>query len=289
MQTKSKPLFMTSLTKQFLTFMLIVSGLLLSSLPAQSQDKPATVYVAVNYLKTTPGRYNDYMDLLKTYVSKVNEAHLKAGRIMGWYTHDVVMPTGSSAEYNFTVVTVSNDLNFLLNDTVSFKTRMQEAFPGLGENALDNILETFGAVRTLVKREIYTYTDGLNMDGPPAKFVQVDFMKPTAGKTAEYVKLEKDIYKPIHAEMVKKGNKLDWGLYEKQWPYSSSDEYDYITSNFFSSINQMMSGNYEEAFKKLFPKMDMTTVGNQTNSLRKIVRSELWRLGVYVDGTNTKK
>jgi hypothetical protein len=289
MQTKPKPVLLTQLNKQFFFFLLIVTGLLLGSQPAQSQDKPATVYVAVNYLKTSQGRYGDYMDLLKTYVTKINEAHLKAGRIIGWYTHDVVMPTGSSAEYNFTVVTVSNDLNLLLNDTIPFKKRMQEAFPDLSENAMDNILESFGAVRTLVKREIYTYTDGLNMDGPPAKFIQVDFMKPTAGKTAEYVKLEKDTYKPIHAEMVKKGNKLDWGLYEKQWPYSSGDEYDYITGNFFSSINQMMSGNYEEAFKKLFPKMDMATVGNQTNSLRKIVRSELWRLGIYVDATNAKK
>ena len=280
---------MTLLTKQFFFFMLIVSGLLLSSLPVQSQDKPATVYVAVNYLKVTQGRYNDYMDLLNTYVKKVNEGHLKAGRILGWYTHDVVMPTGSSAEYNFTVVTVTHDLNFLLDDSVSFKTRMKEAFPDMRENALDNILNSFGEVRTLVKREIYTYVDGLNIDGPPAKLVQVDFMKPTAGKTAEYVKLEKDIYKPLHAEMAKKGNKLDWGLYEKQWPYSSNDEYDYITGNFFSSINQMMSGNYDETFKKVFPKMDMTAVSNQTNNARKIVRSELWRLGVYVDGTNTKK
>ncbi|MBI2731077.1 MAG: hypothetical protein HYX40_10050 [Sphingobacteriales bacterium] len=270
-------------------FLLLISILPVNNKVLLAQANTQPVYVAVNYMKTAPGRYNDYVDMLNTYTKKVNEAHLKSGRILGWYTHDVIMPTGSSAEYNMTIVTVTNNLNFLLDDTIPFKTRLKESFPDLGENALDNILESFGQVRTLVKREIYTFIDGLNMSGPPSKFVQVDFMKPTAGKEAEYVKLEKDIFKPIHAEFEKAGNKDDWGLYQKQMPYSDNDTYNYITANFFKNIDQMMTGDYSAAFKKVFPAMDMNKVWAQTNAARKIVKSELWRLGVYVDANNTKK
>jgi hypothetical protein len=180
-------------------------------------------------------------------------------------------------------------MNLLLDDTTSIWTRFRKILPGASDATIQMIFDSYSSSRTIVKREIYSFVDGLNTSSSPSKYVQVDYMKATPGKESEYVKLEKDIYKPLHAEMVKKGGKEDWGLYALEMPYSSVGAYDYITGNFFSSLTQGNGMSYTETFKKVFPKMDVNAVSTQTNNARKIVRSEMWKLGVFIDATNTKK
>lgn len=269
---------------------LLISVLLLSySNKAAAQQAPQPVYVSALYLKVNQGMYSKYQELLNNYTKKVNEQHLKAGRIMGWYVHDVLFPTGSSAAYDMVIVTVSTNLRLLIDDSVGYRNWLKQALNNANDQTLDGILNSFTAARTIVKREIFSYIDGVNINSNPSKYVQVDFMRTTSGKASEYVKAEKDWFKPVHAEFVKEGKKDDWGLYSMEMPYSETAGYDYITANFFSSTTQMNSGNYAEAFKKLFPDKDMTTVWSTMLGLRKIIRSELWKLGIYVDATNTKK
>ncbi len=271
--------------KAFLSivFLFCITG---NQLKAQSPPKP--VYLSVLYVKVSPGMGTSYHEMLEAYTKKVNENHLKAGRIIGWYTHDVLMPTGSSAAYDMTIVTVSNDLGFLIEDPIGYRAWLKQTLPGVNELTMETIMNSFAAARTVVKREIYSFIDGINTSTNPSKYVQVDFMKTTSGKAAEYVKAEREMFKPVHADFVKQGKKDDWGLYGLDMPYSETSEYDYLTANFFSNTVQMSSGNYAETFKKTFPKLDIYTVWNNMNGLRKIARSEIWKLGVFVDGTNTK-
>lgn len=254
-----------------------------------AQTNKPTVYVAVNYVKTTPGKSGVYDKLLNTYSKSINEEYFKSGKILGWYTNDVLLPTGSSAPYDKTIVTVSTDLSLLIDDTTSIRERFKKMIPGASDETIQMIFDSYAGARTLVKREIYSFIDGVSLNSKNSTYAQVDFMKATPGKESEYVKLEKDIYKPMHTEMVKRGGKDDWGLYAVEMPYSSEREYDYITANFYTSLNQGNGISYSEIAKKVFPKMDVNAISTQTTNARKMVRSDLWKLGVFVDGTNTKK
>lgn len=256
---------------------------------AKAQQASQTVYVSALYLKVNQGMYSKYQQLLNDYTKKVNEQHVKAGRIMGWYVHDVLFPTGSSAAYDMVIVTVSTNLGLLIDDSVGYRNWLKQALNNPNDQTLDGILNSFTAARTIVKREIFSYIDGVNINSNPAKYVQVDYMRTTSGKASEYIKAEKDWFKPVHADFVKQGKKEDWGLYSMEMPYSETVGYDFITANFFSNITQVSSGNYAETFKKLFPDKNMNDVWNSMLGLRKIIRSELWKLGLYVDATNTKK
>lgn len=267
-----------------------ISVLLLSySNKLAAQQTSQKVYVSGLYVKVNQGMYSKYQELLNNYTKKVNEQHLKAGRIMGWYVNDVLFPNGSSAAYDMVIITVSTNLGLLIDDSVGYRNWLKQSLNNPSDQTLDGILNSFTAARTIVKREIFSYIDGVNINSNPAKYVQVDFMRTTSGKASEYVKAEIDWYKPVHAEFVKSGNKIDWGLYSMEMPYSETVEYDFITANFFSSTTQMSSGNYAEAFKKVFPDKNMNDVWNNMAGLRKMIRTELWRLGIYVDATNTKK
>lgn len=288
MQPKHCTLFRVSaffIVTVFLTVVLLFSNS--SKVTAQQTSQP--VYVAVMYAKVNPGMRAKYQELLTSYTKKVNEQHFKAGRIMGWYVHDVIMPTGTSAAYDMTIVTVSNNLGFLIDDSVGYRNWLKQSLGNANDQTITEIMNSLLAARTVVKREIYSYINGVNINSNPSKYVQVDFMRSTAGKASDYVKAEIDWFKPIHADFVKQGKKDDWGLYSLDMPYSETGEYDFITANFFSNTAQMTSGDYAETFKKVFPAQDITTVWNNIISLRKIVRSEIWKLGVYIDATNTKK
>lgn len=288
MQPKTCTLLRASaflISTAFLTSVLLFSY----SYKAVAQQAPQTVYVSALYLKVNPGMYSKYQELLNSYTKKVNEQHFKAGRIMGWYVHDVLIPTGSSAPYDMVIVTVSTNLGLLIDDSVGYRNWLKQALGNANDQTLDGILNSFTAARTIVKREIFSYIDGVNINSNPSKYVQVDFMRTTSDKASDYVKAEIDWFKPLHADLVKQGKRDDWGLYAMEMPYSETAGYDFITANFFSSTAQINSANYAETFKKVFPDKDMNTVWNTMTGLRKIIRSELWKLGLYVDATNTKK
>ena len=252
-----------------------------------SNTKP--VYIAVNYIKTHPGKQGAYMDLLKNYSKKIYEYNFKQGRSMGYYISSMVLPAGSSAEYDITAITVSTDLKFLVDDSVAATMILKKLNPDYSDAFLQSILDEYGGVRTIVKREILTSLAEIDPAAAPTKYYTIDYMKATPGKETEYVKLEKEVWMPIHRERIKMGVLTDWLLLEKNMPYTSTDAYNYETVNFFNDINFLQDSKYAEAIKKAFPNTDVNKSMDATTASRTIVKEELWKLEFYVDATNTKK
>src|ERR1035438_2894462 len=104
------------------------SCLLSCSLKAQtSSNKP--VYVSINYIKTQTGKQGEYLDLLKNYSKKVWEYNFKQGRSLGTYVSSMVIPSGASADYDISVITVSTDLAFLLDDSITLRVILRKLNP----------------------------------------------------------------------------------------------------------------------------------------------------------------
>ena len=246
------------------------------------------VYVAINYIKTNPGKQSAYLDLIKNYTKKINEFNFKKGRILGTYVNSVVLPAGAEAEYNIAIVTVTDNLNFLLNDTVPGKSLFKSVFPEYSDNFIESIMDQYGEIRTIVKREIFTAIAEIDPAATPTTFAAIDFMKVAPGKDSAYVKLEKEVWMPIHKERIKMGVMVDWLLMSKFMPLNVKDEYRYVTGNFFNNLNFLEDGKYPEAIKKAFPNTDLTKSLNETGEARTIVKEELWKLELFVDHSNTK-
>jgi hypothetical protein len=47
----------------------------------------------------------------------------------------------------------------------------------------------------------------------PPKYLEVDYMKVQPGKHSDYVRVEHEIWKPLHQERIGKGELRSWGLY----------------------------------------------------------------------------
>lgn len=119
----------------------------------------------------------------------------------------------------------------------------------------------------------------------PVSYLKVDYMKVAPGKTAEYLDVEKTIWKPIHRERVKAGKITGWYLYSVMYPAGTSAEYNYVTVSIFDKFTQTEEEYPQEHLKMAHPgvtdkKMDEMMA--RTIAARELVRSELWQLNDWV-------
>jgi len=264
------------------------SCLLFNSANAQTKTVQ-TVYVSVNYIKTQTGKQGEYLDLLKNYSKKIWESNFRQGRSFGTYVSTMILPSGASADYDISVITVSPDLAFLLDDSITQRVALRKLNPDYSDVFVQTIMDQYLQTRTLVKREIFEVVEEIDPAAPPTKYYTVDYMKTLPGKEDDYVKLEKGLWMPVHKERIKMGVLTDWILLAKMMPYSFKEQYDYETVNFISGLNFLTDSKYTEAAKKAFPNQDINKSFASTDSTRTLVKEELWKSVFFVDANNTKK
>ncbi len=240
-----------------------------------AQDKP--VYAMVTYIKADRGKGGDYLDLIKNYGSRMFQERVNSGEILSWALYSVGMSTNAEDGYNFVGVAMSNSVGSFMEPKTSPQEFMKKLMPGASDKAIQETLDKYGQVRVIESQLITQMIDGLPNDGS-AKYYEINYMKVPDGKGAEYVALEKDIYKPLHKERVTKGEITTWSLWGAPYPYSDSRPYNYVTANGFSNWDKMMNSDYGDTYKKVFPKGDMAKVNAQTGAARKMVKTEIWRL-----------
>jgi hypothetical protein len=255
--------------------------------PSKLKAQDSTNYFSVSFVKLKdPSFSQEYEELLKFYSKKIMEYRTKQGNVIDWSVWKIVMPVGSSSAYDYAVVVTSKDWQVLMDDTLGLSS-FKEAIPDLGDNLRRSLINHLNELRTIVKREVYASSAGTHMSKSLPVYVEVDYMKPASGKYEEYVKAEKETWMPVHKERIKMGVLADWELDEKVLPSEANAEYDIITVNAFNNVQQMTDPKYPEAFKTVWPQMDINKVGATIGTQRTLVRSDLMKLVIYVDATTS--
>jgi hypothetical protein len=100
-------------------------------------------------------------------------------------------------------------------------------------------------------------------------------MKVDPVKNDEYLKLEHDIWKPMHQERIRQGHMRSWTLYEVHFPVGSHRECDYRTLNTYNSLADMDRSILDVA-AKAHPSIPIAELNRRTGSGRNFVEGELW-------------
>jgi hypothetical protein len=249
---------------------------------AQQANSKPPVYVGYLYIKTEPGKFDTYDSLLRNYTKKIFDSEVKAGDYLSWQIYEVLSPSGAQAEYNLVGVTVTTKFDLLLDPPGTNSEIFKKYFPNISDKQYAEIAKKYASSRTLVKREIYTQTSSTGDDGPPtqspAKYVQVDFMTPQAGKRADYAKMEGETFKAIHKERIKLGALKGWVLLEKVLPGDTDDPAPFVTVNFYDDFNSMLNSKYEEAIKAAYPNSNIDKMFNEVNTVKKRQQIQVWKL-----------
>ena len=105
--------------------------------------------------------------------------------------------------------------------------------------------------------------------------LEVACMKVDPLKNDEYLKLEHDLWKPVHQERIKQGHMRSWTLYGVRYPSGSQRECDYRTVNVYNSLADM-DRPIADVFAKVHPNVPIAEVGRRTISGRDFRNGELW-------------
>ncbi|NNE25971.1 MAG: hypothetical protein HKN09_03945 [Saprospiraceae bacterium] len=120
--------------------------------------------------------------------------------------------------------------------------------------------------------------------------IAIDYMD--TDDAQNYVEIEKNIYKPLHAKSVDKEQKLGWILYEIIYPYGEDTKYNYATVNLYQDSKQAFDiswTDFMESFNEIHPDKDIEEIQRQTQKLRTLVSGEMFALvDEAVPGPSTK-
>jgi len=106
---------------------------------------------------------------------------------------------------------------------------------------------------------------------------QVDYMKIEPGGTSEYLEVEK-IWKKIHQARLDQGLITFWGLYDVMFT-AENDPYDFVTINWYTSMDKYENSFSNEILKAAFPDMsdeELTKMLERTEASRRLVNTDMY-------------
>ena len=100
----------------------------------------------------------------------------------------------------------------------------------------------------------------------------------------EYVEVEKEIWKPIHAQRVREGKIVGWYLYRIASPNDGNRNYDYMIVEVYPNWAAMENpyGDIEKTFQEVHGADNMEEMMERTEKSRKMVKAENWTRADWV-------
>jgi hypothetical protein len=109
-------------------------------------------------------------------------------------------------------------------------------------------------------------------------YVVLDYMKVAPGKEDEYLRLEREIWKPVHQERIRNKRMVAWELYAVPYTAETQRQYEFVTVNVYDSFAAIGGDStFEQLFRRVHAGKDAARLLAQTVEARQVARSEVWR------------
>ncbi|HLO81222.1 MAG TPA: hypothetical protein VK166_09695 [Chitinophagaceae bacterium] len=111
------------------------------------------------------------------------------------------------------------------------------------------------------------------------QYVIIEYIKVKPAMRANFLKLQKEVWKKVEQERIKQGKISCWELYEVLYPTGSSSEYDYVMYHKvtgWNAIEGISEGN-DEIFKKTLSKEQLAMI-EKPNDSEEMVKKEIWQV-----------
>jgi hypothetical protein len=232
-------------------------------------------FIVVNYMQVKPGGEAAYIELERNW-KKVHEARQLAGNMMQWFLYTKEFG-GAADGYQFMTVNVYKSLADYFSEDWD---AINKWLPDMNEKAWADFSVKTESIRTIALTQcFYVNAKTAAKGAKPHQFLVLDLMKTFPSKEGDYAKSEMEIFKPVHEEMVKQKNKEGWEFWQKQ--FGSNAAFDFATANYYSSMAQFGTGDWEAIFKKVHPGKSIELVNNALRT-RDMKETIVWRLVDYL-------
>tara|TARA_B100000497_G_C7682251_1_gene412873 strand:- start:214 stop:1074 length:861 start_codon:yes stop_codon:yes gene_type:complete len=257
--------------------------LILSSIPVQSQTDIGN-YFAIQYFKVHPSQENEFIQLHSNVWQKIHAERIENDLLDGWYLFRVIAPQGTNTEYNFLIVQEYDDAE-----------KFSAHFDGYGVN-YNNILSTneiqhaltTNEISDMTYEEVWTTVDQIMTDnsGQIYKYSVFNSMKMKPGvDNDDYVRMEKEYWKPMHKERIRRNMMFGWGMYTMIIPGGTERNYHWATVDYYHNFMDYLceTGSIMES---IHGKENADKYTEETISKRDLLKAEIRELIAYKNDSN---
>ncbi len=249
---------------------LVVLSLVLVGL-AQSRSALAqadsTLYFQVDCMKS---QSPDYTAVESEIWKPIHAELVNQGRKVSWAFYWVWF--GDRSECDYFTVNAYRGSKALEDDLSDLEAVYNKVHPA---GAFDEDMDRTWTSREMVWSELWTYVDGV----APNEFKYVRINQMSTDSAAAYVALEREVYKPVHAALVKDGKTAGWGVYSLAAPWGTSGAYNFGTADF---LKDMAGFQFNDYVQKVHPNANIQEINRKTTEVRDLVAGSIWML---VDST----
>lgn len=108
-------------------------------------------------------------------------------------------------------------------------------------------------------------------------YVRLDYVSVTPGEEAPYLALERDVWRPVHEERRRRGDLLNWMIYDVEFAPPGL-AYSHVVASVHSDLANAETVDLSELVQAVHPGQSPDAVLARTASARRVVHSELWAL-----------
>lgn len=259
---------------KILRFLILWSVLCAIPAIASAQTPDTTRYIVYNYIKVAPSMEDDYLKLEKAF-KKIHLARKKEGKLHGWGISRVLSPTGANCEYNYVARNT-----YLGNDQLAnyFQgTYMPQNWQALLTKEELALVNRTDEIRTIVKEEVWIERNkAVDDDTKRWTIAVVNYFTSPEGKSAsDHLKMENEIWKPVHAARVKDGNMSGWVLNQMRFPFGEDMPYHVMSVDLYDDMKQLLTPWFDTYFAKAHPGKKVDDLIKQTEAAERLLKGEL--------------
>ena len=260
--------------RQSLCFVLVFASWVATDTLA-AQDAQSVPYARSLCIKVQPGKDADFRKLMSDVSKPMAQVRADAGEFTDRLLLRAVFPAGMDAACDYMLAYVYPGFPPDPKKTMNADTAREKAHVAMSQS---EFVAQRDALSRLRRTELWRLIDDI---GTPevGNYMRLDYMKVTPGHESEWIKMERETYKPLHQARIDLGVLRGWTVTTLAMPTGSALPYNAMTVNLFKDWAQIGAPpKTQEAFQKVYPNRDMSELTAQTAKLRDIVRRELYEI-----------
>jgi hypothetical protein len=255
-----------------------------------AQQSQRINYRSTVYVKVTPDKEAVMQDFVKTTARKLAQERIAAGEpITNFLVLRLAFQGSPALDYNYAVSTTYNGAPPLADEAA--RDQIYRKATGMSYQQYMDKLPSMGTnVGTVLSRvEAATPTNQVQ-DG---NYIAVSRWKVTAGRGADYATFVQNMLLPLNSLAVKEGRSMGWSAARVVSPGGGDVPYDAVISNTVKDLAAALPTTVPNPdagqmnFAKVFPGQNYAAFVTQGQTLRRLVRTELFQVIVAVQGNTT--
>lgn len=220
--------------KKILTLTLI----LFAAFSLKAQQSNPTEYLLFEFMSVPDENTQDYLSV-EQFWSGIHEQRVADKSIQGWDLWQLI-PSGSHQGSQYLTVTIFPSLNAMLSAMTSLDVvgYAKKAYPNKSEKEIMAMLEKTVKSRDVAYQVLFKGVDETKDDFKMqvGTVVTLDVMKQLDDS---YEKVESEIFKPWHQQLVDDGKKGHWGFIRAILPEGSTAYGTHIAYSFYKDMDQL--------------------------------------------------